>query len=251
MAQEGGRDHAAHDFFADLELPGHGFAGAGVVKAGAAVVRQLLYGGRRAVLRDVGRRGADDELQRQDAPRDDAAPGRRAGAKADVDAVFDPVADAVVHLDVGFDLRMAAAIFFQHRPQHLEHDGARRGDAQRPGDLFAAAGARRAARACSVESPGCAACRNCSPSSVRLRLRVVRWNRRTPRWRSSCTSAWLAACGVMACAAAAWRRLPSSAALTKVAMARSSFKAMVLLPGWSDYHDLLDYEPSDSWLFST
>jgi hypothetical protein len=43
---------------------------------------------------------------------------------------------------------------------------------------------------------------------------------------SSCVSAWLAACGVMPCAAAAWRRLPSSAALVKVAMARSSLKAI-------------------------
>jgi hypothetical protein len=78
-------------------------------------------------------------LQRHDAPRDDAALRRRAGAKADVDTVFDPVADAVVHLDVGVHLRIAAAIFFKHRPQHLQHDGARRRDAQRPGDLFAAA----------------------------------------------------------------------------------------------------------------
>jgi hypothetical protein len=100
---------------------------------------EVVNGFRRAVLRDVGGRGADDELQRHDAPRNDAALGRRAGAKADVDAVLHPVADAVVHVDVGVDLRMAAAILFQHGPQHVQHDGARRDDAQRAGDFFAAA----------------------------------------------------------------------------------------------------------------
>ncbi|KAG1479135.1 hypothetical protein G6F54_013930 [Rhizopus delemar] len=34
---------------------------------------------------------------------------------------------------------------------------------------------------------------SCWPSSVRLSLRVVRWNKRTPNSFSSCITAWLAA----------------------------------------------------------
>ena len=77
------------------------------------------------MAREVGRRGADDQLQREQAPRDHAVLRARADAEADVDAVLHPVADAVVQLHVGLDLRVAAAELVEHRPEHRQHDRAR------------------------------------------------------------------------------------------------------------------------------
>jgi len=61
------------------------------------------------------------------------------------------------------------------------------------------------------------------PSSVKLSLRVVRWNRRTPSDFSSWITDWLAACGEMPWSMAARRKLPSVAVRTKTVMARISF----------------------------
>src|SRR4051812_26867567 len=63
------------------------------------------------------------------------------------------------------------------------------------------------------------------PSSVSALLRVVRWNRRTPKCCSNWRMVLLTACGVVPCASATLLKLPSSAARIKVEMARSSSTA--------------------------
>ena len=128
------RHVARNDLAIDEELPRHQLAGARVAESAAAVAGQLVDGLRRAVPRDVRGRRADDQLQRQQMARDDPVAGRGAGAKAHVHAVRHPVADAVVQLHVGLDIGMPGAELLQHRPQHRQHDGARRRDAQRAGD---------------------------------------------------------------------------------------------------------------------
>lgn len=90
--------------------------------------------------------------------------------------------------------------------------------------------ARFSARS-SAASAGWVSCRKRWPSSVSARLRVVRCSRRTPRCCSRWATAWLAAWGLTPWDSAAWRRLPSSTALAKVAMARSSLMGMVRKSG--------------------
>lgn len=132
VGAERGVDGARHDVVAHLEFPGHGFAGGCVAKSAAAVLRQVVDAGRRPVARDVRRRCAHDELQREQPPRHHAALRWVARAEAHIHAVFHPVADAVVQLHIGLHQRVAAAELVEHRPDHLQQDGARRHDAQRP-----------------------------------------------------------------------------------------------------------------------
>ncbi len=54
-----------------------------------------------------------------------------------------------------------------------------------------------------------------SPASVRVSLRVERWNSRTPRLRSSAATLRLTAAGVSAGRRAAAEKLPASALRTK------------------------------------
>src|SRR3954470_4327378 len=84
------------------------------------------------------RRGADDQLEREQSPRDQSRAGTlRAVAKADVDAIEHPISDLVVELDLGLDRGMLLAELVQHWRQHLRKTGLRPHDAYGAGDCLA------------------------------------------------------------------------------------------------------------------
>src|SRR5688572_7815317 len=66
-----------------------------------------------------------------------------------------------------------------------------------------------------LSRPPCTDCKNRSPASLSVRPRVLRWNRRTPRLRSSWATLRLTAAGVSASRRAADEKLPVSALRTK------------------------------------
>src|SRR3954471_24750875 len=61
----------------------------------------------------------------------------RGVAKADVDAIQNPISDLVVKLDLGLDRGMLLAELVQHRRQHLRKTGLRPDDANWAGDCVA------------------------------------------------------------------------------------------------------------------
>src|SRR3954463_3058652 len=84
------------------------------------------------------RRGADDQLEREQSPRDQSRAGTlRAVAKADVDAIEHPISDLVVELDLGLDGGVLLAELVQHRRQYRRKTGLRPHDAYRAGDCLA------------------------------------------------------------------------------------------------------------------
>ncbi len=96
---------------------------------------QLFDRVRRAVRRDVGRRCADDQLQREQAPGGDAVLRGRPDPEAHVRAVAHPVADAVVELHVGLDVGMSPTELVDQGPEHGQERVLRGDDAQRAGDI--------------------------------------------------------------------------------------------------------------------
>src|SRR5438045_8412551 len=83
-------------------------------------------------------RGADDQLEREQSPRDQSRAGTlRAVAKADVDAIENPISDLVIELDLGLDRGMFLAELVQHRRQYRRKSGLRPHDTYRAGDCLA------------------------------------------------------------------------------------------------------------------
>ena len=61
---------------------------------------------------------------------------RVAQAKADIDPVFDPVANAVIEPHLGLHLGVEPAVFVQHQANHRRQNRAGPDDAQRPGRVL-------------------------------------------------------------------------------------------------------------------
>src|SRR4051812_7793098 len=83
-------------------------------------------------------RGADDQLEREQSPRDQSRTGMlRTVAEADVDAIEHPISDFVIELDLGLHRDMFLAELVQHRRQYRRKTGLRPHDAYRAGDCLA------------------------------------------------------------------------------------------------------------------
>lgn len=88
---------------------------AGAAEAAAAVGREIVERLRPAIFAQITGRGTDDQLHRKQAPGDQAFLRRIAQTEANVDALLDPVSDAVIELDVGLHLGIKAQVFVHHR----------------------------------------------------------------------------------------------------------------------------------------
>ena len=84
----------------------------------------------------VSRSCADDELQREKLSCDYVVGRRCADAEAYVDTVLHPVADPVVELHVGLNLRITTAEGVEQWPQHWGKDRQQANDTQRPPDAL-------------------------------------------------------------------------------------------------------------------
>ena len=103
----------------------------------AALVRaKRIEAGRGAASLKVGRRRADDRLQRKQPARDDAFLWRDTNPEADVHAVFHPVPESVVELNIRLHIGIALAELFDDRSDHGHKHRLRSDDAQWSGDLI-------------------------------------------------------------------------------------------------------------------
>ena len=76
---------------------------------------------RGAIARQIIRRRTDDQLQGEQ-PRAMTPSAATCRPETDIDAIFDPVADAIVQFDVRLHLGIEPAELIQHRPEHRRED---------------------------------------------------------------------------------------------------------------------------------
>ena len=126
-----------------LHTPRKDKAIAAAAKGAAAVAITFVQAARCAMLAQIGGAGADDQLQRKQASGNQAVLWRGTRAKAGIDTVLGPVADALVQRHLGLHLGVEAAVHVQHRAECRWQDRARPDDAQQTG-CSRASGARLA-----------------------------------------------------------------------------------------------------------
>ena len=106
----------------------------------AVVPRQLLGPARRAVAREIGRRGADQAFVLADLARHEARIGEPSDAQRDIDALLDHVDHAVGRQQVELHQRMARQKLRQDRGELMGGEGQRRRHPQQPVRRAAMAG---------------------------------------------------------------------------------------------------------------
>jgi hypothetical protein len=105
-------------------------------ESATAVRIQLVQGLRRTVLAQIGRGGTDHQLHRKKATCDQSLLRRVTKAKSDIHPILDPVANAIIELNVGLYLWIEPAILVQHRPDDRLQNCSWPDNAQRTRQVF-------------------------------------------------------------------------------------------------------------------